>query len=123
GELQMFKTTEPKIDTRSEQPYMGIRSQIPMQQLGEVIPDGVDSVMAWLAQRGITPAGGPFIRFHVINMEGKMDVEVGWPVESAMSGEGRIQPGVIPAGRYASLVYTDATQGIKGNSVLIGWAK
>ncbi len=52
-----------------------------------------------------------------------MDIELGVPVASALPGNGRIAPGVIPAGRYASLVYTGIENGIAGNGVLIGWAK
>lgn len=32
-----------------------------------------------------------------------------------------MRPGVLPAGRYASLIYTGS--GMAGNKALIGWAK
>ena len=62
------------------------------------------------------------MRYHVINMPGNMDVEMGVPVAHAVSGNGRVSPGVIPAGRYASLVYTGIENGIPGNKALIDWA-
>jgi hypothetical protein len=58
----------------------------------------------------------------VINMEGNMDFELGVPVAGALSGDGRVTPGVIPAGRYAALVYTGVNNGIKGNKALLEWA-
>jgi effector-binding domain-containing protein len=112
---------EPKLDERSEQPYVGIRSQVPISKLKKVIPQSLDELFPWLAKQGIEPAGAPFIRYHVINMEGKMDVELGIPVAKAMAGEGHITPGILPAGRYASLIYQDIKNGIKGNAALLEW--
>jgi effector-binding domain-containing protein len=118
-----MKATEPKLDDRSEQHYMGIRTQVTMQQMGSgLIPQLLDEVFGWLGDQGVAPAGPPLIRYYVINMEGNLDIELGVPVASALSGNGRIAPGVIPAGRYASLVYTGVENGIAGNGVLIGWA-
>src|SRR5690606_39760712 len=53
------------------------------------------------SERGTPPAGSPFFRFHVIDMQGDLQVEAGVPVAAPMEGEGDIVPGVIPAGRYA----------------------
>lgn len=112
---------QPKLDERNEQPYMGIRSQVPVSELKNVIPGSLETLFPWLAKQGIEPAGAPFIRYHVINMEGKMDVEIGIPVANVVAGEGRITPGVLPAGRYASLIYKDVQNGIKGNAALLDW--
>lgn len=113
---------EPKIEERPEQPYVGIRTQTPVPGLKDVIPQLLDELFAWLAQRGIAPAGPPFNRFHVINMEELMDVELGIPVATAVAGDGRVSPGILPAGRYAALIYTGVMNGIEGNKALIEWA-
>jgi effector-binding domain-containing protein len=113
--------TEPKLEDRGEQQYVGIRTQVPMSKFKKIIPEFLDELFAWLGKQGVQPAGAPFMRYHVINMAGNMDVELGVPVTSAVSGDGRIAPGVIPAGRYASLVYT-GVNGIKGNKALLDWA-
>src|SRR5690349_20662015 len=97
--------TEPKVENRDEQPYMGIRSQVPMAELPTVIPQSLGEIFAWLGKEGVTPAGPPFIRYHVIDMSSKLDVELGVPVASALAGDDRVAAGVLPAGRYASLVY------------------
>ena len=55
-------------------------------------------------------------------MAGKMDVEVGVPVKGALSGDERISAGVLPAGRYASLIYSGVKNGIEGNKALLDWA-
>jgi effector-binding domain-containing protein len=111
----------PMVDDRAEQPYVGIRTQVRPSQFKKIIPQYLDELFAWLDQHRIARAGIPFMRYHVINMAGNMDVEIGVPVAAAVQGDGHIQPGVIPAGRYASVVYSGVT-GIKGNKALVEWA-
>jgi effector-binding domain-containing protein len=119
----MSITTEPKIEYRAELPYAGIRTQISHQEMGSgIIPQLHDEVLAWIEQQEVNPAGPPFMRYYVINMADKMDIELGWPVAKILTGNGRVNADVLPAGHYASLVYTGIANGIKGNSVLIGWA-
>jgi effector-binding domain-containing protein len=123
GEI-MVKTTEPKLDNRSEQHYAGIRTQITMEEMsGDLIPQMIDEVMGWLGKKGVEADGAAFMRYYVINMPGKLDIEIGVPVAKPVTGDDRVKAGVLPAGRYASLVYTDVTKGMEGNSVLIGWAE
>jgi effector-binding domain-containing protein len=81
---------------------------------------------AWASQHGVMPMKAPFLRFHVIDMEGMMDIEVGFPVDPGavappLPENGRVRAGVLPAGRYASLVYTGS--GYTGNKTLIEWAR
>ena len=113
---------EPKLEDRKEQRYMGIRMQVPMRKLKDIIPQSIDEMFSWLGKQGVELAGPPFIRYHVINMAGKMDVEVGVPVKGALSGDERISAGVLPAGRYASLIYSGVKNGIEGNKALLDWA-
>lgn len=114
--------TTPKVDDRGEQPYMGIRTKIPMRAFPETIPRLIGEVFAWLGKQGVKPAGPPLMRYYVINMEGDMDVELGVPVASAAQGDGRVSAGALPAGRYASLVYTGVANGVAGNKALLDWA-
>lgn len=116
-----MKISEPKLEDRAEQSYVGIRTQVPPSKFKKIIPQFLDELFGWLNQRGVPPAGAPFMRYHVINMAGNMDVELGVPIAAAVEGDERVTPGVIPAGRYAALVYSGVT-GIKGNKALIDWA-
>ncbi len=117
-----MKITDPKIEERREQPYMGIRTEATMKELPKVIPDLLEEVFDWLNQHGLAPAGPPLIRYYVIDMAAQMDIELGVPVSHAVPGDSRVTPRVIPAGRYASLVYTGVKNGIQGNGALIDWA-
>ena len=113
--------TAPKLEERAEQPYVAIRTLAAMNELDTVIPRLLGDVFAWLAQQGIAPAGAPFVRYLVINMAAQLDIEVGVPVASAVAGDDLVRAGVLPAGRYASLVYTDVSRGIEANAALLNW--
>lgn len=117
----MTTVSDPKIDYRTEVPYLGIRTQTPFKEMFKVVDKLFKELSAWAGEQGVEPAGPPFLRFHVIDMAGEMDVEVGMPVEPARPGDGRITPGVLPAGHYASVVYVG--HGLTGNKTLIEWAK
>jgi effector-binding domain-containing protein len=54
-------------------------------------------------------------------MAGDMDIEYGIPVATALSGDERVKADMLPAGRYASLIYIG--HGLTGNKTLIEWAK
>jgi effector-binding domain-containing protein len=113
--------TVPKVDRRDEQPYMGIRMQVSMGEMPKVIPQSFEEVFAWLGEGGIAPVGPPFVRFHVIDMDAKIDIEMGVPVESSEEGDERVTAGTLPAGQYASLVYRGLENGIAGNAALLKW--
>jgi effector-binding domain-containing protein len=116
---------EPNWEHRSERHYIAIRTQLTLQALGTgVIPRLQREVRVWLEKQGIAPAGAPFIRYLVIDMMAKLDIEVGWPVAHVLSGNDRISAGVLPAGRYASLIYIGPYEGdglIKANTALLDW--
>lgn len=113
--------TEPKLEDRKDQHYVGVRTQVEMREFPVVIPQLLGETFGWLGSQGVPPAGAPFMRYHVINMESKLDIEMGVPVASATPGNGRVAPGVLPAGRYASLIYTGVANGMKGNAALLDW--
>src|SRR5690349_4518475 len=117
----MTKIGKPKIDDRTEQNYMGIRTQTPFKGMFAVITKLFKEMNAWIKKQGIEPAGPPFLRYHVIDMEGEMDVEVGFPVAKPMPADGRVTPSVLPGGRYASLIYVGS--GYAGNKALVEWAR
>jgi effector-binding domain-containing protein len=114
--------TEPKVEDRPEQHYAGIRTQATMDELGSgIIPQLHGETMAWLRARGLAPSGAPFLRYHVIDMACNLDIEMAWPVDAAITGDGRVNAGTLPAGRYASLIYTGIANGVAGNGALLDW--
>src|SRR5919206_1303901 len=98
--------TEPKISLRNEQPYIGIRAKTPFNGMFAVVDKLLKELRTWVKQHGIADEGPFFLRYHVIDMNGPMDIEVGFMVSAHLPGSEHVKPGVLPAGHYASLIYT-----------------
>jgi effector-binding domain-containing protein len=96
----------PTIETRTDQPYVAIPVRVRMQDLGAVVPPLASQVFEWLSERGVSPAGPPFWRYLVIDMDAELELETGVAVSNLVEGDGQIQTGVLPAGRYATVVHT-----------------
>ena len=115
--------TEPKLENRPTQPYVAIRSLVNLQTFGAEIPKSLNAVHAWLEKQGLAPAGAPFIRYNVIDMERELDVEIGWPVTTPMTAEAPISSGVFPAGRYATAIHIGSYDGLMASTAaLLYWA-
>ena len=116
--------SEAQVIERSAQPYVAIKSQVTMQTLGAVLPGLHPHVFAWLGQRGIAPAGAPFWKYNVIDMDRNLEAEVGVPVAAAVSGDDQVLAGVLAPGRYATLRYTGHPDGLLGATAsLLKWAE
>jgi effector-binding domain-containing protein len=113
----------PVIAGRRPQPYVAISAQVTMQNMDDILPPLIPQVFGWLGERGIPPAGAPFWKYNVIDMERLLEVEVGVPVPAPVEGDDRVLAGVIPAGRYATVRYTGHPDGLIGViSSLLEWA-
>jgi len=119
----MQATTEPKIEARAEQPYMGIRLWIPSKDLSTWTTKLLKELRKWMTAEGLEATGPAFHRFYVITMGTEFDLEVGVPVTSLVTGDDRVKPNIIPAGRYAELTYTGRNNAYKGNKALVEWAR
>jgi DNA gyrase inhibitor GyrI len=96
---------EPTIVTRADQPYVGITRRITMDTFADVA-DRFPEIFEWLGVRGVEPAGAPFFRFHVIDMERELEVEAGVPVppgSAVPASDEDVTAGVLPAGRYVTV--------------------
>jgi effector-binding domain-containing protein len=96
----------PVITERPAQPYVAIRGQVTMQTMDAILPSLGPRVFAWLRERDIPPAGPPFWKYNVIDMDRLLEVEVGVPVAAPVEGDDKVLAGVLPAGRYATLRHT-----------------
>lgn len=112
---------EPRIDERPEQTYMGIRIISPFSGMSAMIGKISREMHIWAAAHDLKPVGPPFVRFHVIDMRGKMEITYGIPVGIIVPADERVTADVLVAGRYASLVYRNG--GIAGNRALIEWVR
>ncbi len=113
----------PVVVERAEQPYVGITSTVTMRDLGEVLPPVAPRVYGWLAGRGISPSGPCFWRYTVVDMANELLVEVGVPVAGPVAGDGTVQAGGLPGGRYVTVTHVghpDTLEQATGD--LLKWA-
>jgi effector-binding domain-containing protein len=112
----------PEIVTRAEQPYVAIRAQVSMAELG-ALAARTGEVFAWLEARGLAAAGPPFLKYNVIDMTRQLEVEAGVPVAAAVDGDGEVVSGVLPAGRYATVTHVGHPSELLGaTKALLDWA-
>jgi effector-binding domain-containing protein len=116
--------TEPVVVERKSQPYAAVKATLTMDEISVVLPDLVPEVFDWLEGRGIARAGEPFVKYNSVEMDRKLEVEVGLPVASGRIGDNRVLGGVLPGGRYASLRHTGHPKGLSdATAALLGWAE
>ena len=113
----------PEIVQRAAQPYAGISAWVTMAAVGSVA-DRIPEIFGWLGGRGVAPAGAPFFRYHVIDMERQLLVEAGLPVASPVDDDGQVRGGTLPAGRFAVMTHTGAPDTLMAaTSALLDWAQ
>jgi len=117
----MTSIGKPKIDRRPKQAYMGIRTIAPFKGMSKVIDQMSKELNAWVSENKVKTSGPPFLRFHVIDMRGFMDIAFCVPVRKALPDDGDVKADILPAGRYASLIYSGG--GISANRALIEWVR
>jgi effector-binding domain-containing protein len=106
----------PAVVTRPERPYAGIRVVTPFRGMFAVRDELMKELYAHDVGDGLT-----FFRLHVVNMDGPMDIEVGVVTGNPVPDGGRIRPGILPAGRYASMTFVG--HGRRANSTLLAWIR
>jgi effector-binding domain-containing protein len=117
-------TTSPRIVNRTEQPYVAVKSVVSMKEIGLVAGKFLGEVFGWAAGHGLAPAGAPFFKYNVVDMERGLEIEFGVPTAKLVTGEDRVLAGVLAAGRYASLVHRGPYEGLsEANAALLDWIK
>lgn len=106
---------------KPERPYLGIRFETPFGGMFAVITRALKELRKWSRDNSLSEEGPYFVRYYHCDMTDIMDVEVGLMTNSGHVDQGRIKPGSLPKGRYATLVYRG--NGLRGNQALMKWAK
>ena len=117
--------SEPRMEQRTAQPYVALRRVVTLQELGPVLPPLHDEVMQWLSSQDLQPAGAPFFRYRVMDMEANcFDVEVGWPVAAPVPVADPLVAGYLPAGPYGVILNTGPFNDLVGaHYALLAWGE
>ena len=115
-------TAAPEIVTHAEQPYVAIRGQMTMAEIG-AFAVRTPEVFAWLGAHGVAPAGPPFLKYNVIDMMRQLEIDNGVPVAAPVDGDGDVIAGAVPAGRYATVIHVGHPSELAGaTKALLDWA-
>jgi effector-binding domain-containing protein len=85
-------------------PALTIRTHTSMSRIKELFDEGYHEIVELLETEGRCPSGQPFARYYNMDME-DLDVEFGFPVDSAAVGKGRIARSETPSGKAATCLY------------------
>jgi effector-binding domain-containing protein len=99
---------------------LGIRETVPFRTMLSNRDRLLAELVAWLTEKGIEPVGPFFLRLHVVDMAGLMQIEVGVAASGDAVDE-RVQAGVLPAGKYALLTYR--ARSMAANKLLRTWVR
>lgn len=114
---------EPTLEHRAAQPYAAIPIKASLREWG-----GVNALeeetLTWLRANGREPAGAPFFRYRVIGgMDERFELEVGFPVSTPITADGRVLAGSKPEGTYLVTVHEGHPDQIADTHLsLIRWA-
>ena len=109
----------PKIEKRNKRHTLGIRAFVPYRGMLAERNRLERELLHWVKANGTPDAGPIFMRLHLVDMKGIMEIEVGLVVPKVLKGDQRVCPGVIPAGKYATMTYRG--EDVRSNGRLIDW--
>jgi effector-binding domain-containing protein len=113
----------PEIVEWPAWPYLAIPVNVTMAAIGTVVPPLNGEVFRWLAERGAAPAGAPFWKYNVIDMDRELEIEAGVTVSQPLAGDGRVIAGTLPGGRYATLTHVGHPSELAAvTETLLDWA-
>ncbi|MFH5821334.1 GyrI-like domain-containing protein [Georgenia sp. AZ-5] len=96
--------TEIHLIDLQEQPVVGRRQQIRMDQIAEIFETTLNDVLQAIRAAGATTAGAPYARYFGKPAE-TADVEVGFPVTEPFTATGDLVVSVLPAARAAEAIH------------------
>ena len=94
---------QPRIEKRNKQSYSAIKSNLKREEMPQLLPPLIPEFFQWLSENNIDPGGAPF--FNYLKMENELEIEVGIPTKFQVQGDGHVEPGVFPEGKYAVATY------------------
>jgi len=118
-----MEIVEPaRVEERPAIPYVGIRVITPFRGMLAARDRLLAEVSAGIKEAGIETVGYGFVRLHVIDMDGPMDLEAGYFTAGlAHTTDPKLRSGSMAAGSYATMKYQDHAR--RANQTLQDWAR
>lgn len=109
------------IVDKPERPYLGLRFETPFDGMFALVAKALNELRKRAKESALSEQGPYFLRYYHCEMKKIMEVEVGLMTSSVLPDLGRLKPGILPKGRYATLVYRG--NGLRANQALMKWAR
>lgn len=116
--------TKIMIAARKPQPCAAIVLRLRQPEIAQKAPPLIADVIAWVEAHGGAMTGAPFFNYINFYPDETMDMQVGMPTAVLMGAKGEVSTGILPGGRYASLVHDGPYRELhEANRALGDWAK
>ncbi len=118
-----MEIVEPaRVEERPAIPYVGIRVVTPFRGMLAVRDSLLVEARASIEEAEIETIGHGFLRLHVVDMNGPMDLEAGYFTAGPAHPVGpKLRAGFMAAGSYATMKYQDHAR--RANQALQDWAR
>ncbi len=112
-----------EVKERPAMPVLSIRTRIPGAELKSIIGQSYAKIGTYLEKLGKQPVYAPFVVYYNMDMN-DLDIEMGFPTEAGLPGEGEIQANALPAGKALTAMYTGSYEKmVEAYAVIENWAK
>jgi effector-binding domain-containing protein len=92
------------IEQQPPLPTLCVKTRTPVTEIGAVLGKAFGEIMSTINARGAAPIGMPYVAYRNMDMA-DLDVEIGFPVSKPVAGAGRVEPGTLPGGAWASTLH------------------
>lgn len=89
-----------QIIETEDQPVLSVRTTTSIEEMPKLVGSVFSSIVSYIIGKGEEPVGPAFIAYNNMDMQ-NLNVEIGFPLQNAIEGEGDIVLRFIPAGKKA----------------------
>jgi effector-binding domain-containing protein len=103
-------------------PTVEVRRVSSIEGVRDVFDAGYGDLWQYLSAQGAQAAGPPFAIYHNMDMSA-LEMTLGFPVAQPLPGDGNVQGGLFPAGRWATTLHTGPYDDLRNAyAALEAWA-
>ncbi len=92
------------IDEQPAQPTLCVKTRTPVERISEVLGQAFGELISAVTSQGATVSGPPYVAYRNMNPS-DLDLEIGVPVSEPLAARGRLEPGELPGGIWASTLH------------------
>jgi effector-binding domain-containing protein len=115
------KAYDVQPQTRDTQATAVTETVLPAREIGPWLEKAYRALTEVIAAHGTSPSGPPFARYHRLEA-GRVAVEAGFPVVTAIEPDGDVRPSYLPGGPAVATIHVGAYEEIApAYSALAAW--